>query len=381
MKTGFGKLDAARDGTSAAASVEFSTYPNAMSATQEAAPYLGRALPAVTADQAEVANLMVKNGCHMGVAEITRVWNETAFYIKDAMQAGDTLAFDLGFVKFFPAIEGTFPSADAPFDPKVNRLYVAAQPSDDIRTALEKGTPTRADADAGAKPRIIKVTWGDMKQSNVIKGDERFAVIGTALTLGSGDEHADLKLPGDGGTVEVALEAQTSADDGSQRVFGRLTQPVDACEGAVLTLWTHGLSPDSALTPATSNKLTVLAGDAPGPTPIAQTSDGKCKVMTFEDGEATVTFGVDWNMTGSGLFGSNAPSGEWSFDSAWVHVGAEDAYFQGMWNDEGTEATMSPRQGESLTPGMYDNVLFHYTVVRDDITETLDIPIAHMVVA
>ena len=240
MKTGFGKLDAARDGTSAAASVEFTTYPNAMPATQEAAPYLGRALPAVTANQTDVANLMVKRGCHMGVAEITRVWNETAFYIKDAMQAGDTLAFDRGFVKFFPAIEGTFPSADA----------VAAQPSDEIRTALEKGTPTRADADAGAKPRIIKVTWGDMKQSNVIKSGERFAVIGTALTLGSGDEYAELKLPGDGGTVEVALEAQTSADDGSQRVFGRLTQPVDACDGAVLTLWTHGLSPDSALTPA-----------------------------------------------------------------------------------------------------------------------------------
>ena len=46
----------------------------------------------------------------------------------------------------------------------------------------------------------------------------------------------------------------------------------------------------------------------PGPVPIAQTTDGKCKVMTFEDGEETVTFGVDWN---------------------WVHVGAEDAYFLG----------------------------------------------------
>jgi len=69
MKTGFGKLDAARDGTSAAASVEFSTYPNAMPATQEAAPYLGRALPAVTANQADVANLMVKNGCQMGALD------------------------------------------------------------------------------------------------------------------------------------------------------------------------------------------------------------------------------------------------------------------------------------------------------------------------
>ena len=64
-----------------------------------------------------------------------------------------------------------------------------------------------------------------------------------------------------------------------------------------------------------------------------------------------------------------------------MHVGAEEAYFQGIWNEDGTEATMSPRQGESLTSGTYDDVLFHYTVVRDGITETLDIPIAHMVVA
>ena len=380
MKTGFGKLDAARDGTSAAASVEFSTYPNAMPATQEAAPYLGRALPAVTADQADVANLMVKNGCQMGVAEITRVWNETAFYIKDAMQAGDTLAFDLGFVKFFPAIEGTFPSADAPFDPEVNRLYVAAQPSDEIRTALEKGTPTRADADAGAKPRIIKVTWGDMTQSNVVKSGERFAVIGTALTLGSGDEHAELKLPGDGGTVEVALEAQTSADDGSQRVFGRLTQPVDACEGAVLTLWTHGLLPDSALTPATSNKLTVLADE--GPVPLAQTSDGKCKIMSFKDGDSATefTFGHDWTLEGSGIYGNGAPEGEWAFDNATFHVGAEDLTYRGDFEDDGSSATLAPIPDQPITSGTYENVAFKYTVARDGATETLTITIPHHVV-
>ena len=379
MKTGFGKLDAARDGTIAAASVEFSTYPNAMPATQEAAPYLGRALPAVTADQADVANLMVKNGCHMGAAEIARVWNETAFYIKDAMQAGDTLAFDLGFVKFFPAIEGTFPSADAPFDPEVNRLYVAAQPSDEIRTALEKGTPTRADADTGAKPRIIKVTWGDMKQSNVIKGGERFAVIGTALTLGSGDEHAELKLPGGGGTVEVALEAQSSADDGSQRIFGRLTQPVDACEGAVLTLWTHGMSPESSLVPVTSQKLTVLAGG--GPTPIAETSDGKCRVMSFKDGDsaAEFTLGHPWKIGGVGLYGENAPEGEWALSQATAEVDGTTVEFTVTFSGDGAEATFGSHMFDP-SAGTYENVALRYPVTRGGETETLEINIPRLVV-
>jgi hypothetical protein len=34
----------------------------------------------------------------------------------------------------------------------------------------------------------------------------------------------------------------------------------------------------------------------------------------------------------------------------------------------------------NICHGTYDDVLFHYTVVRDGITETLDIPIARMVV-
>ena len=34
----------------------------------------------------------------------------------------------------------------------------------------------------------------------------------------------------------------------------------------------------------------------------------------------------------------------------------------------------------NICHGTYDNVLFHYTVSRDGITEALDIPIARMVV-
>ena len=39
---------------------------------------------------------------------------------------------------------------------------------------------------------------------------------------------------------------------------------------------------------------------------------------------------------------------------------------------------MSPRQGESLTSGTYDDVLFHYTVTRNGLTKTLDLPIARL---
>jgi len=61
-----------------------------------------------------------------------------------------------------------------------------------------------------------------------------------------------------------------------------------------------------------------------------------------------------------------------------VHVGAEDAYFQGVWEPEATALTMAPRQGESLQRGVYENVLFHYTVTRNGLTKTLDLPIARL---
>ena len=39
---------------------------------------------------------------------------------------------------------------------------------------------------------------------------------------------------------------------------------------------------------------------------------------------------------------------------------------------------MAPRQGESLQRGVYENVLFHYTVTRNGLTKTLDLPIARL---
>ena len=91
-------------------------------------------------------------------------------------------------------------------------------------------------------------------------------IICTGVTLGNGGEHAELRLPGDAGAVPVTLEETTPSDDGHQRFYGYLAQPVDACEGATLWLWTHGATPETELYPVHSDKLTVLAGATPVPT-------------------------------------------------------------------------------------------------------------------
>ena len=118
------------------------------------------------------------------------------------------------------------------------------------------------------------------------------------------------------------------------------------------------------------------------PVPLAQTSDGKCKVMSFKDGDSATdfTYGHDWTLEGSGLYGDGAPDGEWAFDYATFHVGAEDLTFRGEFEHDGSSATLAPLPDQHITPGTYENVAFNCNVVRDGATETLTLTIPHLVV-
>ncbi len=119
------------------------------------------------------------------------------------------------------------------------------------------------------------------------------------------------------------------------------------------------------------------------PVPLAQTSDGKCKVMSFKDGDSATdfTYGHDWTLEGSGLYGDGAPEGEWAFENATFHVGAEDLTFQGTFNEDGSSATLAPLPDQHITPGTYENVAFNCNVVRDGATETLTLTIPHLTVS
>ncbi len=263
MSTPIERIDAARSGAGSATAVEYATFPNAMPSSQEAAPRLGRAYATGTAGQHEVYEKMKELGYQMGEAEAVRTWNATAFAIKDRMPK-DGRAYDLGFVRFFPALAGTFDSADADFDPERNRLYVAAAPSDDIRNALSDGTPTRTGEMSANDAGINNVTWGDNATANhnTIKSGEPFNIIGVGLTIGVGDESAELKLP-DGTSVPVTLSAPTGDHGIAQRLIGRLSQPVASCEGAKLYVMTHGFDLDAQLQLAPSGKLTIIGEDVP----------------------------------------------------------------------------------------------------------------------
>ena len=292
MKTEIQRLDAARSGASAASAVDYATFPNAMPASREAAPRLGRAYAVGTADQKEVYECMKELGYQMGEAEAVRTWNALGLLLKDRMPK-DGRAYDIGFVRFFPAIAGTFPSSDADFDPERNRLYVAAAPSEELRNALADGTPTRIGGPAANDAQVTNVTWGDGTEANTVKSGAPLDIRGSGLTIGVGDEHAELELP-EGDPVAVTLSAPAGDAGIAQRLVGQLSAPVGACEGAKLWVWTHGFNPSAALRKVPSAKLTVLAGE-PGPEPLVLTSATSEGLETGQvnDMESTSIAGVD----------------------------------------------------------------------------------------
>lgn len=121
---------------------------------------------------------------------------------------------------------------------------------------------------------------------------------------------------------------------------------------------------------------------APGPEPLAQTSDGKCRVMSFTDGGSAeeFTFGDPWKLEGAGLYGSGeAPEGEWEATEAYLDVGGDEVGLGFGHGEDGTVATLEDH-GEAL-PGTYENVTLTYKVARGGVEETLTLTIPTLVVA
>ena len=122
----------------------------------------------------------------------------------------------------------------------------------------------------------------------------------------------------------------------------------------------------------------------PGPVPLAQTSDGKCKVMTFKDtagGSSTdFTLGHQWDLRGSGLFDQqHVPEGEWYGTDAYITVDGNEAGLTIEHSEDGTVATVV--ENGDIPPGTYENVPFSYPVRRGSETETLTLTIPTLVVA
>ena len=117
--------------------------------------------------------------------------------------------------------------------------------------------------------------------------------------------------------------------------------------------------------------------------PIDETSDGKCKVMTFKDGASKTEFklGNTWTGTGMGFHdGGAVPSGEWWMDELGIQIGEDYVSLEKHASADHKSFTVTGISSGSLPPGMYENAVLRFDVTGNDRTECLKIPLAKLIV-
>ena len=256
-------------------------------------------------------------------------------------------------------IKGSFPTADAAFDPERNTLELALRLDDAIQLDLSDIVPVIVTDEDVTKLRVDNVMdLVEERPMNLIHGQHVYLendkgvtfplVVDEVVSKQLFRAHTAELLPG--GDYKLVVKSRAGDAGGPLQASFRKVKYLRVVD----------------------------------PVPLAQTSDGKCKVMSFKDGDSATdfTYGHDWTLEGSGLYGDGAPEGEWAFDYATFHVGAEDlVYRQGEFEHDGSSATLTPLPDQHITPGTYENVAFKHIVTRDGATETLTLTIPHLTVA
>ena len=224
------------------------------SATHDVAPYTGSYISKETVALAEFA-AAVGAKCGLPAIQVIAIiggaFDAIAALEREALVRVHT---DLGVV--CGVITGSFPSADAAFDPKRNALVLALRLDDALRLDLTDVTPTIITDASLTKLRVDNLMdLEEERPMNLIHGQHAFRVAGFNMVLS--DEGAEAHLENALGTT-FAL------------VIDRIV--------------THQLfeAHTAELLPAGDYKLVVKsrAGDAEGP---LQTSFRKVKYMRVED--------------------------------------------------------------------------------------------------
>ena len=268
-------------------------------------------------------------------------------------------------------ITGSFPTGDAAFDPERNSLVLAIRLDDSLRLSLANATAQMVtDADL-TKVRLDNVKDVEVERPvNLVHGRHVFRAAGYNLVLS--DEGARVYL-----TDRRGVEHEVVVDEvHSNQLFTAHT--AELLEGGDYTLWVESKGGD-AEGPLQKDKCKVkyLRVVDPEPVPIAQSSDGKVKVMSAAGGGEGGAFtpDEDWTLEGEGLWGEPAEGSPWTLASPEVSAGGASypARFSAM---TGGTATVTLEHAPEEA-GEYDAEL-SFDIVNIDpevSSETLRVPI------
>ena len=258
-------------------------HENTSTATRESAPYLGSYIAKETVALTEFA-VAVGAKCGLPAIQVIAIiggaFDAIAALEREALVRVHT---DLGVV--CGVITGSFPTADAAFDPDRNALELALRLDDTLRLDLSDTVPTIITDANLTKLRVDNVMDLEVERPmNLIHGQHVFRVAGFNMVL-TGDPDAKVYLKNAlGTTFPLVIDRVVT-----QQLFEAHT---------------------AELLPPGDYKLVVKsrAGDAAGP---LQTSFRKVKYLRVEDpvpGPATVAIsGVDAEGRETGTVVENSP--------------------------------------------------------------------------
>ena len=277
-------------------------------ATAENAPYLGSYIAKETVPQ-ETFVESVAAKCGLPAIQVAAIIDGSFETIEELERAGLVRVHtDLGTV--CGVIRGSFPTADAEFDPERNALELALWLDDSIRLDLADVVPKIVTDETLTKLRVDNVMdLEEERPMNLIHGRHVFRVAGFNMVLSDQDATVFLEN-GLGTTFPVVVDEVVS-----KQLFKAHT---------------------TELIPAGDYKLVVKsrAGDAAGPLqtafrrvkylrvedpePIGGSTDGTVQVFTQTDNGQSETFHTgndhEWRLTGKGLFGT-ADGSKWRVEN------------------------------------------------------------------
>ena len=340
--------------------------------TADKAPYLGVAVPIGSLAYDNILRRMLDRGTFMTRATAQYFLNEFYEYAAKVI-ADDVVRINMGAVSIYPMIGGSFDSEDDEFRAPRNTLYVGATLSQEIRDAVSGITPTSLGAEAAiGTVKISSVMDLASETYRLIDGLNEFRIVGIDLTVPDGEDES-LSLVAADGTTKAADITVVSTEDG-QRIVCTLASAVPAGTYYV-RLVSHGLDPTAPLS-TVLHKVTVKAAATP-PTPIAQSSDGKVKVMSATGGGEGGAFTPDddWTLTGDGLWGEFAEGRTWILSGPEVSAGG--ASYPATFGELAGGVAKVTLEHAPEEPGEYAAELsFSLTNIDPEVdSETLSVPI------
>ena len=269
-------------------------------------------------------------------------------------------------------ITGSFPTGDAAFDPERNALNLAIRLDDQIRLAIVNATPQMVtDADL-TRVKLDNIKDVEVERPvNLIHGRHVFRAAGWNLVLD--DEGARVYLKDRNGAEHEVVVDEVH----SRQLFTAHT--AELLEGGDYTLWVESRGGDAEGPLQTSFrkvKYLRVVDPEPEPVPIAQSSDGKVKVMSATGGGEGGAFTPDgdWTLGGEGLWGEFAEGRTWILSGPEVSAGG--ASYPATFGELAGGVAKVTLEHAPEEPGEYAaELIFSLTNIDPEVdSETLRVP-------